>query len=207
VEGILDLQAVIVDNKEIGVSWHGRRASFSSSYYRSYSKLGVSLTVDPISRDFIMQRRPVEITGFEFTGELKLTDDIKVTALYSHIKGMTSAVEAGPLVVRQGVSSISPDKIGTSVSWKFNPQGNVTLSSTTLLGRELNVGTSAYEKTSGYTLLNLTASYSTRWGDFSLGVENLLDKYYILTWAQIDQFQNYFAGRGRVVSLTHSIKF
>ncbi|MEI6108278.1 MAG: hypothetical protein WCR49_14870, partial [Opitutae bacterium] len=59
----------------------------------------------------------------------------------------------------------------------------------------------------GLTLFNLSASYSTKWGDFSLGLENLTNKYYILPWAQIDQFQNYFAGRGRVISLSHSIKF
>ncbi|MGC4081663.1 MAG: TonB-dependent receptor [Vicinamibacterales bacterium] len=207
VAGILDLQAVIVDNKEGGIAWHGKRASFSASYYRSYSALGVSLTVDPVTKDFIMQRRPVRITGFEFTGDYKITPDLKFTALYSHTKGMTVATEGGPLVIQQGVSTVSPDKVGASLSWNVNPKANVTLSSTTLLDREINVGLSSYEKTTGYTLVNLTATYHTKWGDFSVGVENLLDKYYILTWAQIDQFQNYFAGRGRVVSLTHSIKF
>ncbi|WP_415909604.1 TonB-dependent receptor [Oleiharenicola sp. Vm1] len=207
VAGILDLQAVIVDNKEGGISWHGKRASFGASYYRSYSALGVSLTVDPVTKDFIMQRRPVRVTGFEFTGDYKITPDLKFTALYSHTKGMTVATEGGPLVVEQGVSTVSPDKVGTSLSWNVNPKANLTLSSTTLLDREINVGLSSYEKTTGYTLVNLTATYRTKWGDFSVGVENLLDKYYILTWAQIDQFQNYFAGRGRVVSLTHSIKF
>lgn len=207
VAGILDLQAVIVDNKEGGISWHGKRASFSASYYRSYSALGVSLTVDPVTRDFVMQRRPVRITGLEFTGEFKITNDLKLTALYSHTKGMTVATEGGPLTVQQGVSTVSPDKIGTSLSWNYNPKTNFTLSSTTLLDREINVGLGSYEKTTGYTLVNLTATYRSKWGDFSIGVENLLDKHYILTWAQIDQFQNYFAGRGRVVSLTHSIKF
>ena len=57
------------------------------------------------------------------------------------------------------------------------------------------------------TLLDLTATYSTKWGDFSIGVENLLNHYYILPWAQIDQFQNYFAGRGRVISISHVVKF
>ena len=34
-----------------------------------------------------------------------------------------------------------------------------------------------------------------------------MNKYYILTSAQVPGFQNYTAGRGRVVSLSHSIKF
>jgi iron complex outermembrane receptor protein len=35
----------------------------------------------------------------------------------------------------------------------------------------------------------------------------MADKYYILPWAQIDQFQNYFAGRGRVISVSFAKKF
>jgi iron complex outermembrane receptor protein len=207
VNGILDLQAVIADNKEAGVTWHGKRGSFSASTYRSYSKLGASLTVDPVAKDFILQRRPVEIQGAEFNGEFIVNKALTVTALYSHMEGKTVAVEGGPLTVQQGVLNISPDKIGSSLTWKFSDKGNVTFGETTLLGRELNVGKSSYEKTHGYTLFNLSASYATKWGEFSIGAENLFNRYYILTWAQIDQFQNYFAGRGRVISLTHTLRF
>ena len=46
-----------------------------------------------------------------------------------------------------------------------------------------------------------------RYGAFSLGVENLTDKFYFLSFSQIDFFRNYFAGRGRTVSLTYRINF
>lgn len=207
VNGILDLQAVVADNKEVGITWHGQRGSFSASTYRSYSKLGASLTVDPVTKDFILQRKPVEIQGGELNGELIVNPAVKLSALFSHMEGKTVAVERGPLTVQQGVSNVSPDKFGSSVAWKFSDKGNLTLGETTLLGREINVGKGTYEKTSGYTLFHLSATYATKWGDVSLGVENLTNRYYILTWAQIDQFQNYFAGRGRVFSLTHTLRF
>jgi len=207
VDGILDLQAVIVDNKEGGVSWHGKRASFSTSYYRSYSDLGSSLSVDPITRDFILQRRPVKLTGYEFTGEFKFTPTVKVNALYSHIKGLTRTTETGPLTREMGMGNVSPDKFNLSVTWKFHPKGTVTIDQDHLFSRDINVGTSGEEHTTSLTLYNLTASYTTKWGDLSLGIENLVDKYYILPWAQIDQFQNYFAGRGRVVSVSFVRKF
>ncbi len=207
VDGIVDLQAVIVDNKEGGVSWQGKRASFSTSYYRSYSDLGSNLSVDPVTKDFILQRRPVKLTGYEFTGEFKLTPTLKINALYSHIKGLTRATETGPLTREQGMGNVSPDKLNLSVTWKFLPKGSLTIDQDKLFSRDINVGTSGEEHTTGLTLYNLTASYSTKWGDFSLGIENLLNKYYILPWAQIDQFQNYFAGRGRVISLSYSVKF
>jgi len=45
------------------------------------------------------------------------------------------------------------------------------------------------------------------YGKLSLGVENLLNKQYILSWSQLAGYQNYWAGRGRVTSLTYSITF
>lgn len=207
VAGILDLQAVIVDNKEGGVSWQGKRFSFSTSYYHSYSELGSSLTVDPVTRDFVLQRRPVKLTGYEFTGEFKATKTLKLTALYSHAKGMTRTTETGPLTREQGMGNVSPDKMNLSATWKFMPKASMTLDVEHLASRDINVGAAGEEHTGSLTLAHLTASYSTRWGDFAVGIENLTDKYYILPWAQIDQFQNYFAGRGRVISVSYAIKF
>ena len=207
VSGIIDLQAVIVDNKEAGFAWRGKGASFSASIYRSYSKLGSSLTVSPITRDFILQRRPVQVQGGEANAEYTVSKTLKLNALYSHMEGKTVAVEGGPLVNQQGVANISPDKFGSSLTWRYDDKATLTLGETTLFGREINVGKGNFEKTRGYTLFNLSTTYETKWGNFSLGIENLLDRYYILTWAQIDQFQNYFAGRGRTFTVTHSIKF
>ena len=44
-------------------------------------------------------------------------------------------------------------------------------------------------------------------GTLSLGIENLANKYYILSYSQIDAFQNFVAGRGRVYSLNYELKF
>ncbi len=207
VQGILDLQAVVVDNKEGGLSWHGKRGSFSTSYYRSYSELGSSLTVDPVTRDFVLQRRPVLLKGLEFAGEVKLNEEFKLNGVYSHATGFTRTTETGPIERQQGMGNVSPDKINLSLTWKFSPKGRVTLDQETLRARDINVGRAGEEHTGGLTLFHLSASYSTKWGEVSVGLENLTDKFYILPWAQIDQFQNYFAGRGRVISVSHAIKF
>lgn len=207
VDGIVDLQAVVADNKEGGISWRGKNFSFSGSYYRSYSELGASLSVDPVTKDFILQRRPVLLKGYELTGEYRPNKQLKFTALYSHIKGLTRTTETGPLSRVQGISNVSPDKLNLSTTWKFMPKASATLDVEHVFARDINVGAAGEEHTTSLTLAHLTATYSTPWGDFSIGIENLMNKYYILPWAQIDQFQNYFAGRGRVISLSHTIKF
>ena len=117
-----------------------------------------------------------------------------------------------------GVLDIGPDKLAWSVTWKFNAQGDVTLGATTLFDRSLsgsdvrafdNRSFTFTEDTEGYTLFDLGMNFQTeRFGKFSLGVENLFDKQYILSWSQPPGgFQNYWAGRGRMVSLTHTITF
>lgn len=208
VEDIVDLQAIVVENREIGFNWRGDRANFGASVYRSYSEFGSSYLVDPVTLDFILNRAPVEIEGFEANGEFRFNDAWRVNAIYSRIDGRSTFVRNGPLDRELGITDISPDKFTASVDWKFTPQGNVTLGMTQLFDRDINQGQNNAESTDGYTLFDLTANYDfDRYGRLSLGIENLTDKQYFLTFSQIDFFQNYFAGRGRMVSLTHTITF
>jgi len=208
VAGILDLQAIIVRNKEVGVNWRGKKASFGASVYQSYSSLGVSLSVDPITNDFVMNRAPVKISGFELTGDAQLTPDVKVTGLFSRILGKTTFVTGGPLTKRMGVNDTSPDKVGGSVNWKFMPGGDVNLGFTKMLSRDLNVGLSGEEHTRGYTLFDLSGNYDWgRYGKTTLGIENLTNKFYVLSWSQLPGFKNYFSGRGRVFSVTQTVNF
>jgi iron complex outermembrane receptor protein len=155
-----------------------------------------------------MQRRPVETKGLELSGEYILSKELKFSALYSRIRGMTSNVVNGPIIREMGVSDINPDKIAGSATWKYSPQGDIRLGFTTLKSRDINVGRSGEEHTKGYTLFDLSANYDLKkWGTLSLGVENVANKFYFLSWSQVDFFRNYFAGRGRVTSLTHTITF
>jgi iron complex outermembrane receptor protein len=208
VTGILDLQAVIVDNKEIGANWRGRSGSFGISAYKTYSDFGVSLSIDPATNDFVMRRQPVEIKGLELSGEYVLSPSLRASGLYSRVRGMTVAVDGGPLIIEQGIANINPDKVGASLAWQYSDAASLRIGSTTLLDREINVGKGSYEKTAGYTLFNMNANYKTsKFGELSVGIENLMNRYYILTSSQVPGFQNYTAGRGRVVSVSHSIKF
>lgn len=207
VQGIVDLQAVIVDNKEVGFTWKHKKASFSASYYRSYSELGSSLSVDPVTRDFILQRRPVKLEGYEFQGEYRFSNTLKFSGLFSHAEGLTRTTETGPLIREMGIGNVSPDKLNVSTTWKYHPKGSLTLDVEHVFSRDINVGRAGEEHTTSLTLAHLTTTYSTPWGDFSLGIENLTDKFYILPWSQIDQFLNYFAGRGRVITVSWARKF
>lgn len=209
VAGIIDLRAVIVKNDELGFNWRGPMGALSGSYYQSYSDFGQTLLVDPVTRDFILRRLPVDIKGFELSGELNLGKDLKANATYSRVRGKTESVAGGPLDREMGVLDISPDKVTLSGTWKPTSQSSLTLGATKLMSREINLGRSSEERTRGYTVADLSARVDLgRMGALTLGVENLLNKQYELSFSQVSaSFLPYMAGRGRVVSLSHEIRF
>ena len=210
-----DLQAVVSDNKEIGFTWRTGSGYLTGSAYRSYSERGASVAGNATVGDFVLTRKPVQIKGFEISGEYAFTKDLKANALYSHMSGKISATQAipgqplPPLTVELNTNDISPDKLTASVTWKYSADGNVRLGSTTYRDLNTNVGVEGREERSkGHTLFELSVNYDLKkYGNVSLGIDNLTNKYYLLNFSSHDLFQNYFAGRGRKVTLTHSIRF
>ncbi|MEJ2789229.1 MULTISPECIES: TonB-dependent receptor [unclassified Pseudoxanthomonas] len=220
-----ELKAVVVDNREFGINWRGAKTSFSASHYDSRSKLGSSYVIDPITEDYMLFRAPTRIKGFEFSGDWNVNDAWKLSGVYSRIRGKTSFWTedpegrwgAGPLNKPIGALDVNPDKIALSVRWKFSEAGDATLGSTTLLSRDLsgsdtrpydNRDFSYEEHTTGYTLFDFGMNYRVQnVGRFSLGIENLTNKQYILTWSQVPGWRNYWAGRGRMYSFTYEYTF
>lgn len=205
VAGIVDLQAVIFKNKEIGANWRGSWGSVGASFYRSFSKLGANLSVDPVTRDFVLNRRPVRITGVDATAEVRPTSWLRVNALYSHVKGLTSRKNnvTTPLDVQLGITNIAPDKLNLTTTVLPTSDLSFSLGMDRTMDRAVRTGDVVTERTKGRTLFDATARYKVKKvGTVSLGAENLFNKFYFLAFSQIDFFQNYFAGRGRTVTLS-----
>lgn len=214
---IADLQPLITENKEIGFNWRGARGQLGMSAYRSTSDFGSSLTIDKATEDFILTRAPVEIEGIELNSAWTFNDHWKATFLYSRIRGQTQYYEGSGLSKEMGILDISPDKVNASLTWTPNERFDATLGVSRTFSRDLRetfvnpANGDVYlneEDTYGYALWDLSMNYDTgRYGQLSLGIENVFDKQYVLTWSQLPGWQNYFAGRGRMVSLTHTFKF
>lgn len=214
---IADLQPLITENKEIGFNWRGARGQLGVSAYRSTSDFGSSLTIDKATEDFILTRAPVEIEGIELNSAWTFNDHWKATFLYSRIRGQTQYYEGSGLSKEMGILDISPDKVNASLTWTPNERFDATLGVSRTFSRDLRetfvnpANGDVYlneEDTYGYALWDLSMNYDTgRYGQLSLGIENVFDKQYVLTWSQLPGWQNYFAGRGRMVSLTHTFKF
>jgi len=207
VNDIIDLEAIVVDNIEIGFSWTGQDGKFSFSAYESTSDFGASLTVDPDVGDFVLSRKPTEIKGFELTGSYNIADSFNLTALYSHVTGKTSNSDPNVLDREMGVLDISPDKLVVIADWMFADNGNLVLGNTTHFDSDINQGRSGEEHIKGSSLWDLTVNYQLDRGTVSLGVDNLLDDTYLLSTSQIVFWKNYMHGRGREVSLGYTANF
>ena len=214
---IADLQPLITENKEIGFNWRGAQGQVGASVYRSTSDFGSTLTIDKATDDFILTRAPVEIEGFELNSAWTFNEQWKASFLYSRIRGQTQYYPGSGLKKEMGILDISPDKVNASVTWTPTDTLNATLGVSKTFSRDLRetfvnpANNAVYkneENTYGYALWDLSVNYDIgRYGQLALGVENLFDKQYVLTWSQLPGWQNYFSGRGRMVSLTHTFKF
>lgn len=207
VNDIIDLEAIIVDNIEIGFSFTGERGKFGVSVFESTSDFGSSLVVDPVIGDFVLSRRPTEIRGVELTGSYNITDTFNLTALYGSINGDTVGSTPGVLDREMGVFDINPDKLVVTGDWNYSDDGNVIVSVVNMFDRNINQGQAGEENVDGSTLVHLTANYQLGEGVVSLGVTNLLDESYALATSQVTFWKNYIHGRGREVSLGYSVTF
>lgn len=204
VAGILDLKAVIFDNKEGGINWRGKWGSIGGSYYNSFSKLGSSLGIDPATLDFVLIRRPTRITGFDATAEVRPVDWLRFNGIYSHVVGKTTAANNvdTPVATPLGITNIPLDKLNLTATVMPTKDLSLSVGLDATMDRQ-QAGSSPPENIKGRTLFDATVKYRLAGvGTVSLAAENLLNKYYFLAFSQIDFFQNYFAGRGRTVTLS-----
>lgn len=210
VERLVALEPVVTDNREAGLTWAGDHGSFTASAYDSRSELGSQVRIDNTTGIGSIQRLPVQVKGFEFAGEWRPHRAWTLSATYASTRGDTAAVPGGPLDVALGARSQGPDKTVASVRWAITPELALRLQGMHLASRRINrgrvVGSSRLEENfDGYTVADLGLNWSSRWGEFGLGIENLFDRQYIGYYAQSNPGgtnEDYFAGRGRAFLLS-----
>jgi iron complex outermembrane recepter protein len=210
VERLIDLQPVVTDNREVGLTWRGPQASFTASVYDSRSDLGSQVRVDNTTGIGSVQRLPVRVQGFEFAGEMKPRRDWSLSATYARTRGQTVASPGQPMDVDLGARSQGPDKLVLAARWAFMPGAVGRLQAAHFASRHVNAGRSVgttrlEENFDGYTLADLSVSWATRSGDWGLGIENLFDRQYVGYYAQSNPSgtdDDYFAGRGRTFTFS-----
>lgn len=202
VNSFLNLEPVLTDNNEIGVEYYGENLTFSASYFESNTDLGARLSpnADGI---FEVNREKTEIEGFEVSTEYALNTNTLFGLMYADNDGEFDSDDDGRVDTKLGGRNMSPRRANIYWAQHWNSDVNSRLQWNNFFDRHIYEGVQAINNFDGYSTLDFTLNFMTQTaGDFTLGIENLLDDDYFTYYAQTagNDGRN-FMGRGRTVRL------
>lgn len=212
VDNFLNLNPVVTDNWEAGVRLHGANWRLSWNAFLSTAKLGARLVTNP-SGTFDVVREKSEIYGSEITGDVRLPHQLGTVGGYlAVLEGKSDRNLDGRVDRRLPGVNISAPKLALFWEKQWSPRLTTRLQSLSLLRRSDPDNIPAGDF-GGYTLVDALATWRVAEKQtVSVGLENVMDKRYItyfsqtLTGANADN-NNYFAGRGRTLSVRYRWEF
>lgn len=176
---IIQTQAAVIDNYELGFVSEFDRVRIELSAYKSYSDLGSNSKLDPKTGIYLTTRAPQKIWGYEGVLSYHFSDELNVSATYSYVEGKHS--DTNNYI---GGRQISAPKGTIVVNWLVSEQAKIALS-------YLHVGdrdrfdknadgnyTGDQGGVNGYNIMNLSGSYEFNDWSVSAGIENLFNQDY-----------------------------
>lgn len=211
VDSILNLEPVVTENTELGVDFTTDRVSVHLAWYRSDTDLGSRLDKDG-NDIFHVRREKTEIEGWELAADVSITDSVLAGLDYTKIEGEFDADKDGSVDTDLDGLNIAPDRVNLFGEMSFGNNMRGRLQVAHFLDRDFNNPDpdDAGFKFEGFTTADLSFAAGTRFGDFSLGVDNLLDKQYITYFSQAQKRKRdnaFFAGPGRTLTLSFRREF
>ncbi len=199
---LIDLQPVVADNLEIGGNFRRGTLDIAASYFWSGSELGSRILV--VGGVGQISRQKTEIEGLEVSANYLFGSGVKTGLAYSKLEGRFDSDGDGSVDKDLDGRNIAPDRINLYVEAPLATGWHGRLQYAKLLARNFDGGLPQHDF-DGYGLVDAVLYYrNEQLGDFTLGIENLLNKNYITYYSQTLTYVNdstYFAGRGRAVSL------
>ena len=202
VDDLVDLQPIIADNTEIGLNYRYLGFEAALSYFWSKSDFGSRIqVVDGVGH---ITRQKTEIEGLELSASYHFESGIATGLAYSKLEGRYDSDENGSIDKDLDGRNIAPDRVNLYVEGPLNQNLSARLQHSIFLDRKFDGGLPQHDF-DGYELTDASLLYrNATLGDFTLGIENLLDEQYITYFSQTLTYVNnntYFAGRGRTYTL------
>lgn len=204
VAGFLGLKPVVSDNRELGLDYSGDRYGARVSYYTSRSKLGSVLVFDAPNQVYNVMRQRVAISGWEARANWQPLDGTLLNASFAINRGRSDRNGDGQVDSDLDGANIAPNRLNLSWTQRWNDALSSYLQLSHAYSRDFATLGRRSAHFDGYS----TADAYVKWhheasGDWTLGVQNLANKQFINYISQtIGDNDSYFAGRGRVLSLT-----
>ncbi|RPE80926.1 TonB-dependent receptor [Vulcaniibacterium tengchongense] len=208
VDNLVDLQPVVADNREIGLDYDDGRWNAHLAAYWSDSDLGSVLVYDPATDSYNVSRQKTEIDGIEANVALRVTEAARIGVAYAQTDGRYDTNADGRVDSDLQGNNISPDRAIAFWEQRWSDAVSTRLQASRAFGRTFRSRTGGDVRFDGYTTVDLQASVALPVGRLNLGIENLLDEQYITYYSQtVGADDDYFSGRGRVLSASWSHRF
>jgi len=182
---LIQTEASIIDNYEIGLDTHFDGVDFSIAAYKSTSELGTSNKYNPATGVYEPVRSPHKMWGYEVALNYRISDSLSAKANYSWVEGKNESTDD-----YLDARIISPPKFVAHLNWQPTASTNLALTYYHVGDRkrfepdENGNWSGAYAPVSGYDVVNLSANYrKDNWSIFA-GVENLFNEKYFSARAQ-----------------------
>ena len=208
--GLIQTEASIIDNYEIGFTSLFDQVRVEVAAYRSTSELGTTNSFNEVTGVYEPVRAPQEIWGYEGLLDYRISDTLSLVATYSYVEGKNTEAD-----VYLGSRQISPPKATANVNWK--PYEDLSLTVSYLhVGDRKRFSPNAdgdyvgdQGPISSYNIVNLSGQYqfAENWNAF-MGIENLFNSDYYPSRAQSYTYGGYnIKGLGTTATLGVTYSF
>ena len=211
IDTLLNIQPIIADNTEIGVSFERGGLLANIAYFWSGSEFGQRLFANT-QNIFQVRREPTEIEGIELSAEYDFDGRYLLGAGYAALEGRSDQDGDGRIDEDLGAENISPDRLNLYARARLFERVTAALQLSHFFDRKFNDATSATDF-NGYTLVDLNLGYELDGlGRIELAAQNLLNEDYITYYSQAvasaaTRNDRFFAGRGRTLTLRWTLAF
>jgi iron complex outermembrane receptor protein len=209
VADFLGLKPVVSDNRELGFEYSGERARARVSYYTSRARLGSLLVFDAANQVYNVARQRTAISGWEARANWQPLTGTQFNAAYAINQGRSDRNGDGKVDSDLDGANIAPNRLNVSWAQRWNDALSSYLQLSHAFSRDFTTLGQRSAQFAGYS----TADAYVKWradeaADWTLGVQNLTNTQFINYVSQtVGDNNSWFAGRGRVVSLTWQHEF
>ncbi len=176
---LIEHEASVIKNYEIGFSSQLNDLFFTVAAYRSTSELGTGTLYDEATGIYRPVRAPQKIWGFEATAEYDINDAWTMNAAYGYTEGKDQLND-----IYLGARQISAPKLTSGLRYQPSDQLHLAVTWLHVFSRdrfeanEQGFYTGDQGPISSYDLVNLSASYDYNAWQFFAGINNLFNADY-----------------------------
>lgn len=211
VDSLLNIDPIIADNTEFGVSVTRGPITANFSYFKSDSAFGQRLFANDAGI-FEVRREPTEIDGFEASLEYTVSDALNLGVNFAALEGQSDQDGDGQIDEDLNAENISPDRLNFYLNAAPSENSSVRVQVSQYLDRTFNDASTTTDF-EGYTLVDLSAGYNFEgFGRVDIGIQNALNVDYTTYYSQASpsaaaRADRFFAGRGRSFTLRWSARY